>query len=214
MKTKSCPICKIEHSLDMFSKNKARKDGLNYHCKSCEKKKMGKWLEKNRDHCKEKAAKWYAENKDRANEYRTQNKEKIAKRMAEWRKNKRDHIKLYKAKYNKEIQSKDINYRLLHNLRSRLQQAVKGKKWAKTVDLVGCDIPTLKAHLESKFTSEMNWENYGRKGWHIDHIIPCDSFNLSLKEEQQKCFHYTNLQPLWWYDNCVKSNRITCEDRS
>jgi|LauGreDrversion4_2_1035121.scaffolds.fasta_scaffold28623_5 hypothetical protein len=209
MKTKNCPICKIDRPLDMFSKNKARKDGLNYHCKSCEKNKMKKWLENNRDHCKEKSALWYEENKDRATKYRIENKEKIAKRMAEWRKSKKEHIKQYKTKYNKEVQSKDINYRLVHNLRTRLQQSIKGnKKWARTMELVGCDVPTLKAYLESKFTQGMSWENYGRKGWHIDHIIPCDAFDMTIKENQIKCFHYTNLQPLWWIDNCRKSNTI------
>jgi len=31
----------------------------------------------------------------------------------------------------------------------------------------------------------------------IDHIIPCSSFNLIILEEQQKCFHFTNHQPLF-----------------
>ncbi len=54
----------------------------------------------------------------------------------------------------------------------------------------------------------MNWENYGRKGWHIDHIIPCSSFDLSDPEEQRKCFHYTNTQSLWEIDNIIKSNKL------
>jgi hypothetical protein len=51
----------------------------------------------------------------------------------------------------------------------------------------------------------MSWENYGK--WHIDHIIPCSSFNLSLPEEQRNCFHYSNLQPLWAKDNIFKANK-------
>lgn len=43
----------------------------------------------------------------------------------------------------------------------------------------------------------MTWDNYGFKGWHIDHKIPCLSFNLTDIDQQKKCFHYTNLQPLW-----------------
>ena len=39
------------------------------------------------------------------------------------------------------------------------------------------------------------WENYGKNGWHIDHIIPCSFFILTDYQEQKFCFHYTNLQP-------------------
>lgn len=52
----------------------------------------------------------------------------------------------------------------------------------------------------------MTWANYGE--WHIDHILPCASFNLSDYKEQQKCFHYTNLQPLWAVDNYKKHDKI------
>jgi hypothetical protein len=50
----------------------------------------------------------------------------------------------------------------------------------------------------------MSWNNHGQ--WHIDHVRPCSSFNLLNPEEQQQCFHYTNLQPLWAADNLSKSD--------
>ena len=59
----------------------------------------------------------------------------------------------------------------------------------------------------------MSWENYGYYGWHIDHIIPCSKFDLSKLEEQKKCFHFTNLQPLWALDNIKKSNKLNYERR-
>jgi hypothetical protein len=43
----------------------------------------------------------------------------------------------------------------------------------------------------------MSWDNYGKFGWHLDHIKPCKRFDLTSKDEQKKCFHYTNMQPLW-----------------
>ena len=76
------------------------------------------------------------------------------------------------------------------------------------MDLVGCTPEFLRSYLESLFTEGMTWDNYGPKGWHVDHILPCASFDLTKEEEQKKCFHYTNLQPLWWFDNLRKSDKI------
>ena len=53
----------------------------------------------------------------------------------------------------------------------------------------------------------MSWKNHGKYGWHIDHIKPCSKFNLIDPTEQKKCFHYTNLQPLWAKDNLTKYNK-------
>ena len=52
----------------------------------------------------------------------------------------------------------------------------------------------------------MSWNNYGK--WHIDHIIPSSLFDLTKEEEQKKCFHYTNLQPMRGIENKTKSNNI------
>lgn len=106
----------------------------------------------------------------------------------------------------KERRKTDINYQIKSNLRTRLSLAVQGKnKSAATLELLGCTIDRLKNHLEYHFTDGMNWGNYGK--WHVDHIIPCASFDLSDPEEQKKCFHYTNLQPLWGIDNIRKGGK-------
>jgi hypothetical protein len=60
----------------------------------------------------------------------------------------------------------------------------------------------LKNHL-NKFC------NYNSKEYHIDHIIPCASFDLTKPEDQAKCFHYTNLQPLWASENLAKGSKIS-----
>jgi hypothetical protein len=50
----------------------------------------------------------------------------------------------------------------------------------------------------------MSWENHG-KIWEIDHIKACSNFDLTKLEEQQQCFHYTNLQPLFKTTGIAKS---------
>ena len=79
-------------------------------------------------------------------------------------------------------------------------------KSSQTLTLLGCDMPFFMRYLECKFTDGMSFSNYGE--WHIDHIIPCDNFDFTKPEDQAKCFHYTNLQPLWGLDNRIKSNKI------
>ena len=102
----------------------------------------------------------------------------------------------YSRNYSKKRRQEDILYKITGNLRARFASIMKTNKSRSAKDLIGCDILFLKDYLESKFLPTMTWENYGEY-WHIDHIKPCIKFDLSDKEEQVKCFHYTNLQPLF-----------------
>lgn len=92
----------------------------------------------------------------------------------------------------------------------RLANATKKQmfiKYQKANELLGCSIEYLMKHLESKFQDGMSWDNYGHNGWHIDHIKPCCSFDLTKEKEQKECFHYLNLQPLWAKDNYNKAKK-------
>jgi len=101
----------------------------------------------------------------------------------------------------------NFNRKMRQNLRKRIWDALKNNyKSESTIKLIGCSIEFLKKYLESKFKLGMNWDNYGK--WHIDHIRPCSSFDLSKEEEQYKCFNYINLQPLWAEENLQKHNKI------
>lgn len=73
---------------------------------------------------------------------------------------------------------------------------------------LGCSLEEYRQHLESKFQPDMTWENRGFKGWHVDHIIPLNFFDLSDLEQLKKACHYTNLQPLWALDNQIKHDKI------
>jgi len=97
--------------------------------------------------------------------------------------------------------------KIKNNVKSRISNELNGYKRLNIdiFDLLGCSIENLEDYLEKRFINGMTWENYGK--WHMDHIIPCSYFDLSKLEEQKKCFHYTNLQPLWARDNLKKHKK-------
>jgi hypothetical protein len=148
-----------------------------HECKSCRNVRERSKRSENPDGWNEKIRKRYEINKENINSTRRKNLQK-----------RRDN---------------DPKYRAAMSLRCRLYLAVKEKK-GKTMELTGCSVDELLKYLESKFTEGMSWENYGK--WHIDHIKPCSSFKLEDLEEQKKCFHWTNLQPLWAIDNLKKGS--------
>ena len=157
---------------------------------------------------------YYQNNSDyvklKVKEYRQNNREK-------YNEQKRNYLNTYREKVNKRMRSykkirraKDVDFKLRNVLSRRIQVALKRQfsdKAEKTIKLLGCTIQEARTHLEKQFQKGMNWSNYGTE-WHIDHRIPCSSFNLSNIDDQKSCFNFTNLQPLWAKENMKKGNKI------
>ena len=97
-----------------------------------------------------------------------------------------------------------IRERLATNCRARIHAVLKKKRHS--CCYIGLNSSELFDYLESKFQPGMTWENYGLRGWHVDHIIPLASAN-SL-DEIIPLLHYTNLQPLWADDNIRKGAKM------
>lgn len=166
---------------------------------------------KNREKLKEKNRIYYHSNKEKI---KLKQKEWVEKNpnyhkdyLKKWNKANKENHRKYMIDYNKKRRENDILFKLCFNLRSRLNRVVKSKKMNKDNQLkqyLGCDLDYLKHYLESKFTIDMSWDNYGQ--WHIDHIIPLNSAK-SIEELYVLC-HFTNLQPLWAFDNLSKGDKI------
>ena len=95
-------------------------------------------------------------------------------------------------------------------MRSRISKLLKQKnadKYNKFYNYLGCSKQDFILYFQAKFKEGMTWENHSKSGWHIDHIKPCASFDLTKVEEQKKCFNYTNTQPLWAFDNHSKGSK-------
>jgi hypothetical protein len=111
---------------------------------------------------------------------------------------------------NTQREKEDISYKIKVRLRQRISQAVRRKilnnKAGSAIHDLGCTIEELIIYLEAQFKDGMTWDNYG--DWHIDHIIPLSSVDLSNREDFLKVAHYTNLQPLWAEENLKKYNKM------
>jgi hypothetical protein len=173
------------------------------------------YRDEHREKHKEYTKAWYAKNRDAIaaaqKKKLLENGDEIrAKRRAYDAKNKdrfKVRVRSYKNKRFAEKFYSDPCFRLLHNMRNRLGHAMAGKaKSGGTVKLLGCSAPFLRDYIESRFLPGMTWEN--RRMWHVDHIRPCASFDLTDPAQQIACFHYTNLQPLWATDNIKKNDKI------
>jgi hypothetical protein len=147
--------------------------------------------------------------------YRDKNK----KKLKEYYQAHAEELKIYNKKYYQNNKEKakvyennklktDTNFKLARYLRNRIWKAIhNNQKVGSAVQDLGCSIPELKLYLKSKWKDGMTWENWSLTGWHIDHIIPLDSFNLQNKEEFLKACHYKNLQPLWAEENLSKGDK-------
>jgi len=100
-----------------------------------------------------------------------------------------------------------LKYTIRSNLHSYLKRDIKCCKKNTTLQYIGCSLEFMKKWFEFNFDDTMNWKNRGSY-WHIDHITPCDSYDLTQQEEIYKCYHWTNLRPLEKYENISKSNKI------
>jgi hypothetical protein len=226
---KTCTKCGQLKELELFVRDKNLKSGYAAKCRACDSKISGERQKKNLEKVLEKNRKWRAANpskvrgyKEKSNpsqrikrkeKYNTDNiyREKVINRVKSYRNNPKNKPIIRAAKKrlaHKYRQSPE--YRAIMNLRRRLSFLLCGKRSdAHSLELIGCNKNELKIHLELQFTEGMCWDNYGINGWHIDHIIPCASFDLSKKEDQRKCFHYSNLQPLWAKDNLRKGDSVS-----
>jgi len=174
---KKCTKCGVPKSLEEFRKHKNGLHERSSECKLCQAKREKIYKDKNSHLIKEYNKKYKSHNKEYTLEYA--------------------------KSYSKKRYISDPIFRFKSNMRThinvRLKNFLKNKKGS-TLDYIGCDWTTFINHIESQFTSEMNWENYGKdKYWEIDHIIPLSKGGS---------FHYTNCQPLLIYENRSKSDKI------
>jgi len=226
--TKHCLNCDKRKPALEFYESKTAIDGLRSWCKSCTKAAMRTWHAKNREAVSSNHRKYY--NRNRAEilarqrsrqkaireynrDYYQRNRDKELVRQRGYyeshkeeisRKKRSDHSRQVGRKWRQKQSESNPQYRIARNLRTRLYMAIRnGTKQGSAVRDLGCSLSGFMAYMHDKFEPEMTWENYGSE-WHIDHIRPLSSFDLTDREQIKQACHYTNLQPLWKSANLRK----------
>ena len=182
-----CRYCEKILPLEKFSPTKSGHHGRKSYCSPCA---MEKW-------------------------------QKSYRQLPEVRAKKRGYNKKYRSKpevkqrIHKQLNEKyhnDPAFKIKHLMRGRINKVLDRKKQSKRfTQELGCTFDELVAYLESQFYADpktgemMSWDNHSTEGWHIDHIKPLHEFDLYDDEQFKEASHYTNLQPLWWWQNLEKN---------
>lgn len=208
---KECTKCNELKELSEFPKSSKRPDGYNSICKVCVNLHAKQYRESIADEYKNRRKRYYNSNIEYIREYKRNNSKKFVNNKAEYDLTYREQNKEKIAAYKKEWEFNKRNepiFKIKRNLRRRIHHMLKdGLKSLHTFELIGCIFEEFKVHIESQFRDGMTWDNYGPV-WHIDHIIPCSSFDLTILEQQLECFNYKNQQPLLVLENLKKGKKI------
>lgn len=220
---KTCLKCREVKEINEFHKNKNFKDGCVNTCKKCISEQSKEYYKnninkrseqskqsylRNKEKSKSRANDYYHKNKSEISEkrkvyreknenkiksqkkkYYQENKDKIKKKTSEYAKNNRDKVNNYKLKYDK----KNTHLKAWRSILKSQLRRFNTTKESHTLELLKYSAEDLKLHLESLFTPNMSWSNYGE--WHVDHINPISKFDKNTPPHIVNAL--SNLQPLW-----------------
>lgn len=196
MVNKQCKSCGEIKPLTEYYKHKSNAGGYRPQCKPCFSHLNGKVWESQRR--QDRLAGKKIQRKPISEEQKEQYKQRrrVGNRGPEYAVAQKE----WRTKYYSDPQKN-----LARVVRRRLYMARKAEcKTGKTLEYLGCSWAELKLHLEAQFQPGMSWENYGKGGWHIDHIQPLCAFDLTQEEHLKIVCHYSNLRPLWQQENIAK----------
>jgi len=206
MTTKYCTKCKTDHPIEMFTKNKKRKDGLAAWCKVCTKASLTDWYSRNKDKVQERNKKNYLENKQEAKD-----------RSKAWKKDNRERVnELNRKNYDAE---KRREYSAVYRKENKDKRSTYNKEWlkerpgwanayaAKRRDAVrkaalSCasqkDLEEIKGiYALAKKMTELTGQPH-----HVDHVVP-------IKGKSVCGLHVPwNLQVITATENLKKSNKV------
>ena len=217
VKTKVCSKCKIEKPVDVFSKDKSRKDGLSHRCKECKKEYNKEYYKANYNKLKESQKEYKKVNfkkiRDRNRKYDREYRNSNSEKIKEYRNSNSEKIKefnreYYKTNSDKFKERRNSNFEKLKEYGKQYRKAnpdkrnaIRAKRNAKKLQATP---PWLtKGHLSDirmYYTESKALEKATGIKHHVDHIVPLQGKNV--------CGLHVpwNLQVLTASENSAKGN--------
>lgn len=192
MPTKICTKCNVAKDHSEFYATKS--GSLRPYCKECGRQMCREYKAKNRDKVS-----------DYNKQYKSENKEEISIYNHDYHKNHRQEIQERQTKSRRIRKATDPNFKTACDLRAKLHYYIS-RRDASIEDLIGCTWDIFEMLLLCLFDDQMTFGNYGEY-WTIDHVNPCCNFDLTEKENQVICFHWSNLRPMIKIENNKKHGK-------
>ena len=226
---KVCTECRTPKLLDEFYIDRAKRDCHTVRCKTCLSKSQARYRKNNPEKAQKYHKEWYSihkeESQKKSSAWKKANPEKRCEQVSRWRKANPEKVNKINKKwrtanpekaktYARKFMAKKLSTlqgRLAHKISNAIRISLHGNKAGRHWEgLVNYTLDDLKRHLEKQFKDGMSWENYGKDGWWIDHIIPISVFNFEKSEDDdfKRCWALSNLRPLWAVDNIRKSDKL------
>lgn len=213
---KKCSKCHRILPVESFRKDSGKSSGYRSQCKDCERSRIHRYYENNKEELLEKNQKYYKENKEKIYKQRRKNIElKYEYYQQTWHNyyvaNKEKHAENSKRWAAKQRES-DPLFRLKSNIRSMIGHSFHRTGWFKkelSEEIIGMDIDEFVSYLLQTYKDFYGYEWDRKEKVHIDHIIPICT--AKSEEDVIRLCHYTNLRLLNAFDNLSKSDKIDWE---
>lgn len=152
-----------------------------------------------------------AKMRERNRAYYLANSERIKDQVRSYQAKESENRKAYKAQWQRDVLKRRPEYAAMASMRklvARVCERIKKnrRELGRTVSALGYSTVEFRMHIERQFLHGMSWAN--RSEWHIDHIIPLATFDLTDPDERRAANALSNLRPIWAADNMAKSDKI------
>lgn len=143
--------------------------------------------------------------------YKAENKKEVSKYNKRYNVENRTAIQVRQTAQHNNRRKTDPAYKFSVNMRTYMGKFMKGTKGKKTTKLLGCTFDDMILWIKYQLKSGMTMENHGIV-WHYDHVIPCALFDQTNTDEQEKCWHWSNYQPMIGTENMAKSDKVSATE--